>query len=182
MTDDWTREYKGKKIPKDHILIGQGWKLLGLNDELHWGDQTTCLSTLLSLDPVIHEPWKTINGRDPKHIKEWGPLIGMKVRDVLRDDMDQLERLFRRIDPTWPHLARFEAGKQAVEHPVRFNLSTGQIEKVEGEVDFAFVVRHRGLLIHVECSSVWGARWKMDEVREDPYDVRGVGEEVGGTD
>ncbi len=77
------------QLSGNHAIVGPGFRLLTDVDHLLWGDQTACLSTLLSLEH--HEPWRDLDD-------DWLPLYGMNIGAVCDEtgDADGDERVFRR--------------------------------------------------------------------------------------
>ena len=75
-------------INPEHPVIGEGYTLLNNNDILNLGDETNCISTLLSPNG---NKWIKINKEN----------IGKSITDCLINDADARERIFRRRLKQW---------------------------------------------------------------------------------
>jgi len=78
------------RIPKTHAIFGDGYRMLTDDDVLQDGDETGCMSTLLSID--CPEKWVSV-------MPEWADDIGKPISAIINmdsPDADRSERLFRR--------------------------------------------------------------------------------------
>jgi hypothetical protein len=78
-----------KQINPNHIVFGEGYRMLNDDDTLEEGDQTACISSLLSFNG---DKWVSV-------IPEWKDEIGKTIGEILGPnslDADAGERVFRR--------------------------------------------------------------------------------------
>lgn len=77
-----------KQINPSHPVFGDGYRMLEDNDIIIFGDQTACVSCLLSMNG---DRWIIIN-------EHWGNIIGKTVKYACEEtsDVDGNERVFRR--------------------------------------------------------------------------------------
>ena len=71
------------QIGKWHPIVGKDYRLLADDEVLQAGDETACVSLLLSLK--FPEDWRAVDEDLGQTIAEW-----------TKEDMDKDERLFRR--------------------------------------------------------------------------------------
>ena len=83
-------EWRRYQISTTHAVFGDGHRMLTDDDILQEGDETACVSSLLSVE--YHEGWCSI-------IPEWSSSIGKPISEIINEhslDADHAERLFRR--------------------------------------------------------------------------------------
>lgn len=72
------------QLQSDHVVVGRGFRLLGDEERIAPGDETACVSLLISLE--VHQGWL------PVELREYGKTVS----HCLEGDSDASERVFRR--------------------------------------------------------------------------------------
>ena len=83
-------EWDRYKVPATHAIFGDGYRMLNDDDVLEAGDETGCVSTLLSLE--YSERWVSV-------MPSWADAIGKPIIAIINmdsPDADCADRLFRR--------------------------------------------------------------------------------------
>lgn len=75
------------QLQSDHVVVGRGFRLLEDSERIAPGDETACVSLLISLE--AHEGWIPVEAQQ----------YGKTVTHCLEPDSDASERVFRRAVP-----------------------------------------------------------------------------------